>query len=67
MGSVEEGLSFEEEGIVRYPSVSLSLILDKNEKVEQYIRKKTQLTTDLRFWVEGNVILLCSLTHFSFL
>jgi len=52
---------------VEYSSVSLSPTLDKNEKVEQYIRKKTYKPTILRFWVEGGVIPLCGLTHLSFL
>jgi len=55
MRSVEERLSLERE-IVRYSSVSLSLTLSKNEKVKQYIRKKTHRPTALRFWVEGDVI-----------
>jgi len=38
--NVEEGLSLDGE-IVRYSSVSLSLTLGRNEKVEQHIRKKT--------------------------
>jgi len=38
--NVEEGLILEGE-IVRYSSVSLSPTLGRNEKVEQYIRKKT--------------------------
>jgi len=42
--------------IVRYPSVSLSPILSRNEKVEQHIRKKTHKPNALRFWVEGGVI-----------
>jgi len=37
--NVEEGLSLEEE-IVRYSSVDLSLTLDKNEKVEQHIKRR---------------------------
>jgi len=37
---VEEELSLEEE-IVRYLSVSLSPTLNRNEKVEYHIRKKT--------------------------
>jgi len=41
---------------VRYPSVSLSPTLSRNEKVEQHIRKKTHKPTALRFWVEGGVI-----------
>ena len=52
-----KGLSLAEE-IVRYPSVSLSPTLSKNEKFEQYIRKKTHKPNALRFWVEGGVILL---------
>jgi len=55
------------DGFVRYPSVSLSLTLSKNEKVEQHIRKKTHKPNALRFWVEGGVIPLYGLTHFSFL
>jgi len=52
-----KGISLEGE-IVRYPSVSLSPTLNRNEKVEQYIRKKTHKPNALRFWVEGGVILL---------
>ena len=48
-------LSLEEE-IVGYPSVSLSLTLNKNEKVKQYIRKKTYKPIALRFWVKSGVI-----------
>jgi len=51
----EEGLSLEGE-IVRYSSVSLSSTLDRNEKVEQYIRKKIHKPNALRFWIEGGVI-----------
>jgi len=54
---VEEELLLEGE-IVGYPSMSLSLILSKNEKVKQHIRKKTHKLNALRFWVEGSVILL---------
>jgi len=43
---------------VRYPSVSLSPTLSRNEKVEQHIRKKTHKPNALRFWVEGGVISL---------
>jgi len=43
---------------VRYLNVSLSLTLDRNEKVEQHIRKKTYKPNALRFWIEGDVILL---------
>jgi len=53
-----KGLSLERE-IVRYSSVSLSLILSRNEIVEQHIRKKTHKPNALRFWVEGGVIPLC--------
>jgi len=45
---VEERLSLEEE-IVRYPSVSLSPTLSRNEKVEQHLRKKTHKPETLRF------------------
>jgi len=38
-----------EEEIVRYSSVSLSPTLSKNEKVKQYIRKKTHKPTTSRF------------------
>jgi len=55
---VEGGLSLEGE-IVGYPIVSLSLTLNRNEKVEQHIRKKTHKPNALRFWVEGDVISLC--------
>ena len=53
--------------LVRYLSVSLSPTLNRNEKVEQYIRKKTHKPTALRFWIEGGVILLYGLAQFSFL
>jgi len=36
-----------------------------NEKVEQYIRKKTHKPNALRFWVVGGVILLYGLAQFS--
>jgi len=45
---MEEGLSLERQ-IVRYSSVSLSPTLDRNKKVEQYIRKKTHKPNVLRF------------------
>jgi len=64
--NVKEELSLEEE-IVRYSSVTLSPTLGRNEKVEQYIRKKTHKPNALRFWVEGGVILLYRLTLISFL
>ena len=63
---VEEWLSLKGE-IVRYSSVSLSPTLGRNEKVEQHIRKKTCKPNALRFWVEGDVIPLYRLAHFSFL
>jgi len=40
-------------------SVSLSLTLNRNEKVEQHIRKKTYKPNTLKFWVEGGLISLC--------
>jgi len=43
----------------RYPSVSLSPTLSRNEKVGQHIRNKTYKPNALRFWVEGGVIPLC--------
>jgi len=53
--------------LVRYPSVSLSLTLTRNEKVEQHIIKKIHKPNVLRFWVEGGVIPLCIGLLFSFL
>jgi len=47
--------------------MSLSPTLGRNEKVEQHIRKKTHRPNALRFWVEGGVIPLYGLAHFSFL
>jgi len=47
--------------------MSLSFILDRNEKVEQYIRKKTHKPNALRFWVEGGVIPLYGLDSFLIL
>jgi len=44
---------------VRYPSMSLSPTLSRNEKVEQHIRKKTYKSNALRFWIEGGGISLC--------
>jgi len=35
--------------------MSLSLTLNKNEKVEQHIKKKTHKLNALRFWVKGGV------------
>jgi len=46
---------------VVYLSVSLSLTLSRNEKIELHIRNKTHKPNVLRFWVEGGVILLCGL------
>jgi len=62
--NVEERLSLEGE-IVRYSSVRLSPTLGRNEKVEQYIRKKTHRPNALRFWVEGDVIPLRGFAQFS--
>jgi len=42
--------------LVRYSSVSRSSTLDRNEKVEQHIKKKTRKLNALKFWVEGGVI-----------
>jgi len=42
--------------ILRYSNVSLNFVLDMNEKVEQYIKKKTHKTNGLRFWVGDGVI-----------
>ena len=53
--------------VVRYPSVSVSLTLNRNEKVEQHIKKKTHKPNALRFWVEGGVILLYDWALVSFL
>jgi len=53
--NVEEGLTLEGE-IVKYSNVSLSPTLDRNEKVEQHIRKKIRKPNALRFWVKGGVI-----------
>jgi len=61
---VEEGLTLGGE-IIRYSSMSRSPTLGKNEKVEQHIRKKTRKPNALRFWVEGDVILLYGFTQFS--
>ena len=63
---MDERLSLEGD-IVRYSSVSLSPTLGRNEKVEQYIRKKNHKPNILRFWVEGGVIFLYGLAQFSFL
>jgi len=40
---------------VRNPSMSLSLTLIRNEKVEHYIKIKTHKHIALRFWVESDV------------
>ena len=39
--------------------MNLSSTLNKNEKVKQYIRKKTHKPIVLRFWVKDCVIPLC--------
>ena len=59
-------VSFNVYKVVRYSSVSLSPTLDKNEKVEQYIRKKTCKPNALRFWVGGSFIPLYGLALASF-
>jgi len=51
--------------IVRNPSVSLSPILARIEKVEHYIRLKTHKLTTLRFWVESGVSALYGLAQVS--
>jgi len=43
---------------VRNPSVILSPTLIRNEKVEHYIRIKTNKFITLRFWVESDVSVL---------
>ena len=53
-----KGLTLEEE-IVRNSSVSLSLTLDRKEKVELYIRLRIYKPIALRFWVESGVNALC--------
>jgi len=46
--------------------VSLSSTLNKNEKVEHYIRMKTHKPIALRFWIKSDVNpLRASLTHVS--
>jgi len=45
--------------IVRNLSVSLSLTLARNEKVEHYIRIKTHKLIALRVWIESGVGVLC--------
>jgi len=45
--------------IVRNSSVSLSPTLDRNEKVEHYIRIKTHKSIALRLLVESGVNSLC--------
>jgi len=44
---------------VRNLSVSLSLTLARNEKVEHHIRIKAHKPIALRFWVESGVSVLC--------
>jgi len=51
--------------IVRNPSVSLSPILARNEKVDHYIRIKTHKSIILRFWVESGVNALCGWAQVS--
>jgi len=45
--------------IVRNPSMSLSLTLARNRKVEHYIKIKTHKSIALKFWVESDVNILC--------
>jgi len=59
-----KGLTLEEE-IIRNPSVSLSLTLARNEKVEHCIRIKTHKLIVLRFWVESGISVLCGWTQVS--
>ena len=54
---VEEGHSHLRERLLHI-QVSLSLILGRNEKVEQHIKKKTHKPNVFKFWVEGGVIIL---------
>ena len=54
---MEEELALEGD-IVRNPSASLSPTLSRNEKVEQYIRKKTYKLNVVKFWIKGGVISL---------
>jgi len=46
------------------PSLSVRLILGKNEKFEQYIKMKTHKPIALRFWVGGSVNPLCGLDSY---
>jgi len=51
--------------IVSNPSVSLSFILGRNEKVEHHIRMKIHKSIVLRFWVESGVNVLCGWAQVS--
>jgi len=50
---------------IRNPSVRLSLILGKDEKIEHYIRIKTHKLIVLKFWVENSINALYSWTQIS--
>jgi len=47
---------------VKNSSMSLSLVLARNEKIEHYIRINTHKPIVLRFWVESGVNVLCGWT-----
>jgi len=59
-----KGLTIEKEMVMNL-SMSLSLTLAKNEKVEHYIMIKTHKLIILRFWVESGVNALCGWTQVS--
>jgi len=60
INKIEDGPEYKNNEVnVKYPSVSLSSTLSRNEKVEKHIRKKTHKPNALRFWVESGVIPLC--------
>jgi len=59
-----KGLTLEGE-IVSNPSMSLSPTLDRNEKLEHYIRIKTHKPITLRCWVESGVNALYSWAQVS--
>jgi len=54
-----------ENEIIKNPSVSLSLTLTINEKVEYYVRIKTPKLIVLRFLVKNNINVLCDWTQVS--
>jgi len=57
-------LGMDENG-VRCPSVNLSPTLSKNEKVKQYIEKKTHKLNVLRFLIERWFTYPCMHTHLN--